>query len=219
MAKKSTTNRNRDKKANNDKDPESEGSSTSIGYLIWIIPIIAIIIFGLTIYSWFTMDTDEGIFGMSIDNWRNLSTLILIVLIVILVMVLSVKPESTRKPSASGPKKRPKPTNAESKPTKMVVIEAIEPEKADVEDAAEVTTAAPSETSALVMAAAAATTEGELEIADAEIIAPPAKKVTPNMIEYPKKVEGGIYGDTFITVDESETLKLRTLVVEDVYLA
>lgn len=217
MAKKSTTNRNRDKKANNDKDPESEGSTSSIGYLIWIIPIIAIIIFGLTIYVWFTMDPDEGIFGMSIDDWRNLSTLILIVLIVILVMVLSVKPESTRKPSASGPRKRPEPTNADSKPTKMVVIEAIEPEKADVEDAAEVTTA-PSETSALVKAAAAATTEGELEIADAEIIAPPAKKITPNMIEYPKKIEGGIYGDTFITVDEGDTLKLRTLVVEDVYL-
>ena len=55
---------------------------------------------------------------------------------------------------------------------------------------------------------------------DADIVAPSAKKskVKPKVIEYPLEVEGGIYGDTFIDVDDETVVKLRTLVVEDIYL-
>ena len=215
MANKSTSNRSRVKKAGSKSAPEPERSASSIGYMIWIIPIIAIVIFGLMIYVWL----EDGLMGMSIEEWRNIAILGFIILIVILVMVLSVKPETTRKPSTVGTRKEPKPVKAaESKPTKMVVIEAVEAEKAGTEDAAEISAAPAEATAPVEAAAAAAATEGELEIADAEIIAPPAKKVTPSIIEYPKKIEGGIYGDTFITVSDGETLKLRTLVVEDVYL-
>ena len=55
---------------------------------------------------------------------------------------------------------------------------------------------------------------------DADIVAPGTKKgkVRPKLIEYPMEVEGGIYGDTFIDVDDETVIKLRTLVVEDIYL-
>ncbi len=204
MAKKSSSNRTNAKKANNDKYSESEESTTSVGYLIWIIPIIAIGILGWIIYLWFNVDPEEQILGATLADWKIGSIFILMILIVILILVHPSGKMSSR-PEGSKRSKMTKPTPSESKPTKMVVIEALEPE----------TVAEAQLTEDIVKAQKA---EDEDEIADAEIIAPPAKNVSPNMIEYPKKVEGGIYGDTFITIDEGETLKLRSLVVEDVYL-
>ena len=40
----------------------------------------------------------------------------------------------------------------------------------------------------------------------------------PKVFIYPKEVEGGIYGDTFISIDEKKVMKLRSLVVEPEYL-
>lgn len=51
----------------------------------------------------------------------------------------------------------------------------------------------------------------------------PAKAVSeikkPLIILYPKEVEGGIYGDTFIHLTDSKTLRIRSMVVEPEYLS
>ncbi len=40
----------------------------------------------------------------------------------------------------------------------------------------------------------------------------------PKVFIYPKEVEGGIYGETYISIDEKKVMKLRSLVVEPEYL-
>ena len=67
---------------------------------------------------------------------------------------------------------------------------------------------------------AAAKKEANADVKKADIVAPAAKKdkIRPIMLQYPSNVEGGIYGDTFIDVENEIVLKLRTLVVEDIYL-
>jgi hypothetical protein len=199
-----------------DEDTENKGSG--IGALIWIIPIIAIILLGWIMYIWFTFDPNESIMGATLDDWRYGSIFILMILIVILILVhpsgkQTGKTESSKR-SVSGKSKKAKPSGAsDSKSTKMVVIESMETEKKP-EKVKEVKME-PLEFKAKPEGKG----EVDADIADAEIIAPPAKKVSPEILEYPKKIEGGIYGDTFIKVDDGTTLKLRTQVVEDVYLA
>ncbi len=46
----------------------------------------------------------------------------------------------------------------------------------------------------------------------------PAPVVKRTLIPYPVEVEGGIYGETFIDLGKTKTLKLRSLVVEPEYL-
>ncbi len=179
----------------NEDDEDVQEKTSGIGGLIWIIPIIAIILLGWIVYLWFNFDPNDNIMGATLDDWKIGSIFILMILIVVLILVhpsgkLAGKPESDKRASTAGRSKKAKSTSSkESKSTKMVVIEALESEK---------------ETQ---------------KVKEAEIIAPPAKKVTPDILEYPKKIEGGIYGDTFIKVNEGTTLKLRSLVVEDVYLS
>jgi hypothetical protein len=198
-------------------EEDNENKGTGIGGLIWIIPIIAIALLGWIFYLWFSFDPEEKIMGATLDDWKIGSIFILMILIVILILVhpsgkLSGKPEPTKKADATGKTKKAKSTGStESKRTKMVVIEAMDSEKK-----AEKVKEAKMEP---VDFEAEPEGKGEQDIADAEIIAPPAKKITPEILEYPKKIEGGIYGDTFIKVDDGTTLKLRTQVVEDVYLS
>ncbi len=40
----------------------------------------------------------------------------------------------------------------------------------------------------------------------------------PKVFTYPREVEGGIYGETYISIDEKKVMKLRSLVVEPEYL-
>jgi len=196
---------------------EPETKSSGIGGLIWIIPIIAIAVLGWIIYLWFSFEPGEEIMGATLEDWRIGSIFILMILVVVLILVhpsgkLATKPEPAQKAAGTSKKARSS-TLKETKPTKMVVIEALETEK----DAEKVKEAKMEPVE--FKTEPAEKDETETDIADAEIIAPPAKKVTPDILEYPKKIEGGIYGDTFIKVNDQTTLKLRTLVVEDVYLS
>jgi hypothetical protein len=202
----------------NEDDENTGNKGSSIGALIWIIPIIAIILLGWIAYIWFSFDPDEKIMGATLDDWRYGSIFILMILVVILILVhpsgkQAGKPERSKGTGSGKPRKAKPYGDTESKSSKMVVIESMETEKK------------PEKIKEVKMEPVTFKTkpegeeESEADIADAEIIAPPAKKVSPDILEYPRKIEGGIYGDTFIKVDDGTTLKLRTLVVEDVYLA
>ena len=203
----------------NEDDEDVQEKTSGIGGLIWIIPIIAIILLGWIVYLWFNFDPNDKIMGATLDDWKIGSIFILMILIVVLILVhpsgkLAGKPESDKRASTAGRSKKAKSTSSkESKSTKMVVIEALESEKETQKVKEAKMESMDTEAQPDVEGTA------EADIADAEIIAPPAKKVTPDILEYPKKIEGGIYGDTFIKVNEGTTLKLRSLVVEDVYLS
>ncbi|MCK5773170.1 MAG: hypothetical protein KAH57_05230 [Thermoplasmata archaeon] len=54
--------------------------------------------------------------------------------------------------------------------------------------------------------------DGPEKAVDGPVVTP------PKVFIYPKEVEGGIYGDTYISIDEKKVMKLRSLVVEPEYL-
>jgi hypothetical protein len=221
MAKSST------KKTGTNESSHSEG----IRNAILIFPIIAIV--GAV---WLIMVKIEELpesltFNQDFNTWLNLWILIFVISIVILVCI----PQSGGSSSAqdidfkykpTGPSKLPKTEQAkvsstvaieaDDKPIEFVPLakDETKPISSPTGDIATIT-----DTQKTDLPSATATPEiGDIKPADT--IAKPAgsEKIKPKIVEYPLEVDGGLYGDTFIELGDETKLKLRTLVVKDIYL-
>ncbi len=193
---------------------------------ILIIPIIAIFALIWLLSLKLEMLPESLSMNLDFDTWKNFWITILIILVVVLVCIPQSGGTSSGK-EVSSTSEAPKATSTEDSKTKkakrvsMVIIESDD-KPLEFTPITEAEAEEKSSTSTGVVNAEGADVikvEKE-EIKAAEIIAPPVlkTKVKPEIIEYPPEVEGGIYGDTFIQFNDEKVLKLRTLVVRDIYL-
>ncbi|UCF07615.1 MAG: hypothetical protein JSW28_08205 [Thermoplasmata archaeon] len=135
---------------------------------------------------------------ISKDNWIFIiSTLMIIFIIILLISSFPAKAAQPQTFTSQGPTQMvpmpaetPEPAPAEAAPASMDVVEA---EPLVVE--AEIVEAEP------------------MEEEEAPAAAKSLRMKKPRIIEYPKKVPGGVYGDTIIRVDPRSKLNLRTLLV------
>lgn len=207
-------------KASTSKEQKSSGARNAI----FIIPIIALLVLVLLILIRLEIISS---FGWDFDTWRNFSMVILLLLIVVLICLLP-SGESRKAPEPEPIKKKKK--SVQTKPEVNITAEsADEPveflplTKDQAIGSKGIISASPEPAEATIISSkvsATAMKEANTDMKKANIVAPAVKKdnIRPKMLEYPSSVEGGIYGDTFIDVNDDVVLKLRTLVVEDIYL-
>jgi len=179
-----------------------------------IIVLVLAIIFILWLMLLFMDKTFYEDFGMDIsrDVWVYIGSMVLIIFIIILLVAgfPARIPTAQSVPSQAQQAQTsttPQPTFT-SAPQGVVVTTAQPVQPAQAETEMSVVEAEP-----IVV---------EAEIVEAEVIeveeeekAPPKglKMKKPRLIEFPKKVPGGVYGDTIIRVDPRTKLNLRTLLV------
>lgn len=159
-------------------------------------------VFLLWLVLLFTSNSFYNDFGMDLDRdmWVNLGSGIMIIFIVLLVLTL---PKRTPTPEASG------------QFTSMSQATPATPKQGVVISDAKPAETAPSsvvmEAEPLVVEAEVVEVEAiEVEEIDADS---PIRPQKPKLVEYPKKVPGGVYGDTIVRVDPITKLNLRTLLV------
>ena len=205
-------------------------SSSSMKNAIFIIPLIAIIAIIWLLLMNMEMLPESLTFGWDMDNWYHFWMVVLIILIVVLFCIPQ-SGESSREAEAvevdkleggKKVKKRPKrdkdtmvTIETDEKPLEFVPVSSetlkslkekpAEPSEPEQTDESEIKTTEP---------------EIKSDIKSAEVVAKPvqSRKIKPKIVEYPLDVEGGVYGDTFIDLNDERVLKLRTLVVKDIYL-
>jgi hypothetical protein len=196
--------------------------SSNLKNAIFILPIIALIALIWLILLKIGELPDSLTFNWEFNTWLNFWMVILVILIVILICIPQTgeqpKAEEVTPSKAETAKKIKK--TAKKKPVTMVTVETVDKPVEFVpigiaDDKVKGTTKSKIEPAEIKLSE-----KEEKEILAANIVAPAVKKdkITPKVIEYPKEVEGGIYGDTFININDGKVLKLRTLVVEDIYL-
>ncbi len=195
-------------------NPGKSQSSSAKKNAIFIIPLIALLMFIVLILVNLEMIPS---FGWDLDTWRNFSMVVILLLIVVLICILPTGEHASKTSEPVTSKKSKKPVK--TKPDTVVTVEPVE---AAAETPVEFVPVKKEEAPSIKVKAEAVseTTKEKKETKPADIVAPAAKKdkIKPNIIEYPPEVEGGIYGDTFIEVNDELVLKLRTLVVDDIYL-
>jgi len=211
-------------------NPDKTRSSSSLKNVILIIPLIALIAITWLILIKLDMMPTGLTFGWEFETWKNFWLIILIILIIILILSIPRTGEHREADEAviistSETSKKTK-KQVKAKPATMVTIEADDvdaefvpsgKEKMEKEEKIEIqTSAAKSEPKVSGLSSK----EVKEKVKSADIISPGTKaiNVKPKVIIYPSEVEGGIYGDTFIEIDNDTVVKLRTLVVEDIYL-
>jgi hypothetical protein len=213
---------------------ENPSQSSTIKNIIFIFPIIAIIAFIWLLMLYLDQLPESLTFNQDFNTWLNLWLVILILIIVILVCI----PQSGESPSAQEVVVQPKtkrttksqPSTAGMVTTTMVPIEdeekplefvplTKEEHKSETGKVTIPSTVADS-TKAKPSTDRISIDQGKPEPKPSESLAPSIKKDKgrPRIIEYPLEVDGGLYGDTFIELDNDTVLKLRTMVVKDVYL-
>jgi hypothetical protein len=170
-------------------------------------PIIAIIL-ALIVLIWLVMMSfskeffDEVNMGYTMDQWILFSTAILIVLIIIILPGMSAK--------------SPVPTSSQGQFTSLSSTPAAEPAQgvviSEVPAVAEVQGSAVMDEEPLVVEAEIVEVEA-IEVEPEEDTRSSLKAQKPKLVEYPKKVPGGVYGDTIVRVDPITKLNLRTLLV------
>jgi hypothetical protein len=211
----------------------SQPSGSSKGW-IFIIPLLAVIALVWLILLRIDMLPESLAFNQDFKTWVNIWMVILIILIIVLILiiphgsekaapvevVLSTKPSGTKKVKKQV---KHKPVTMETVDSDAEPVEFVPVKKQKVKRSAKKSGEILIDSDILKQKSSIVDAEAQADRASAksaEIIAPPAKKgkIKPSIIEYPSEVEGGIYGDTFIEIDQDDTLKLRTLVVEDIYL-
>jgi hypothetical protein len=173
-------------------------------------PIVVLII-GIMFILWllmlFTSDQFYEDFGMNIplNDWIFYVSAIMIVLIIVLLVTgfpsRTAVPQTTPSQFTS---MSPTPSAAEPGPG-VVISEVAAP-------------AEPAEPAGAVMEAEPLVVEAEIvevEAIEVEEMEPKSslKMQKPTLVEYPKKVPGGVYGDTIVRVDPLTKLNLRTLLV------
>jgi len=205
-----------------DSSTTSVKHSSSLKNAIFILPFIALIALIWLILLKIGELPESVTFNWEFNTWLNFWMVILVILIVILICIPQTgeqpKPEEVTPTNAETVKKVKKTTK--KKPVTMVTVETVDKPVEFVpigiaDDKVKSTTKTKIEPAEVKLS-----DKEEKAILAANIVAPAVKKdkITPKVIEYPKEVEGGIYGDTFINIDNERVLKLRTLVVEDIYL-
>jgi hypothetical protein len=205
--------------------------SSGLRNAILFLPLIAII--GLV---WLIMVNlgrlpESLTFGQDFKTWLNIWVAILIIIIVVLfcipqtgesgkaLEVAEAQPEPTRKVNkvAKSDQAATVTVEPEEKPVEFLAVskEALKEKKLKAEEA-KVEPVAEEE----VTEKEEKTIEAKADLLAASVVAKPAGKgkIKPHIIEYPSDVEGGIYGDTFIELGNEKVLKLRTIVVKDIYL-
>ncbi len=161
---------------------------------IWVFVIISFVLFLWLIIMNLEPEfyDDSYSFGIDFTTWIIIGSLIMIFFLVI-IMVGYFPPREVA-PKAVGA------NTAESSKTQENISPVPEPEEAVPE--------------VLVVEAEPVEVEAEFEEAeDVETGKVYEGPIKPKLIEYPKKVPGGVYGDTIIRVDYDTKLNLRTLLI------
>jgi hypothetical protein len=172
-----------------------------------VSPII-ILILGLILLMWLVLlSLNKSLYdnlglNLSLTWWVYIVSIILIILICILLV--AAYPAKTPIPEPTFSSATPILQAAGTQGYGGVIVTSAQPVQAS--GAMEVVEAEPLIVEAEVV---------EVEPLEEEEVEPPKdlKMKKPRLIEYPKKVAGGVYGDTIIRVDPRTKLNLRTLLV------
>ncbi|WP_455392635.1 hypothetical protein [[Eubacterium] cellulosolvens] len=212
-------------------NPGRTQTSSKMKNGILLIPLLALLAIVWLMLVKLDMMPTSLTFGWDFDSWVNFWMVVLVILIVVLICipqtgehpkpeeaVIISKPESTKKVKRQ---LKVKPATVESidtneEPMEFVPItkEKTSASRVSLDDVKMSVSSPEVETSAKSIS------DSKTKVKPAEVVAPSASKdkIKPKVLVYPSEVEGGIYGDTFIKIDDDTVMKLRTLVVEDIYL-
>jgi hypothetical protein len=187
-------------------------------------PLVIMVIALIFIMWLMLLFLDKGIYdsyGMDLSRevWVYLGSVIMIILIC--VLLVSGFPSKSRQPAPVSAQSQ---FTAISSPGPVASIQpAVIPTPVAAPEGVVITSAQPLEP--VEVAAEIAVVEAEPIVVEAEIVeAEPVeeeveesdsvlKTKKPRLIEYPKKVPGGVYGDTIVRVDPRTKLNLRTLLI------
>lgn len=208
-------------------------SSNTIKNIILVIPIIAIIAFVWLLLLKLEQLPTSITFNQDFNTWLNLWMVILVLLIVILICIpQSGESASTDEPAvlATASKSTTVQKTTEQKAITEVTLETDEKPvefvplaKEELKSVAskDLLTAEPEEPKSISAVSGTIPPEqSKPEIKPAKKLISPTRKekLKPRVFEYPHDVNGGLYGDTYVDLGDESVLKLRTLVVKDIYL-
>jgi hypothetical protein len=195
--------------------------------IILIMPIIAFIALIWLILLRLDFIPESLTFNLDFETWISLWTVILLLVLVILACIpqtgkrgtekVTRVSSKTKKPSS---RREPSTRITEEKPVEFVPLGKGAGEEPEEESGATLKLESEPSTSE---EKAPVDTAKDPETAKEPTAAPAASTVTKDKSKlatyvYPSDVDGGLYGDTFIEVDPNSVLKLRVLVVKDIYL-
>jgi hypothetical protein len=170
-----------------------------------IIILVLSLIFMIWLMLLFTNKSFYDDFGMDLekDIWVFLISIILIILIAVLLVASYPARAPVSQPTFTSAQITPLPQTAVPA-SGGVIVTSGQPLQAVNEPM--VVEAEPLVVEAEIV---------EVEPLEEEKVEPPKdlKTKKPRLIEYPKKVPGGVYGDTIVRVDPRTKLNLRTLLV------
>lgn len=169
-----------------------------------IIILVLSLIFMIWLILLFTNKSFYDDFGMDLDknSWAFFISIILIILIAVLLVAAYPARAPVSQPTFSSAGMTPIPQTVPA--GRGVIVTSGQPLQTMNEPT--VVEAEPLVVEAEVV---------EVEPIEVEEVEPPKdlKTKKPRLIEYPKKVPGGVYGDTIVRVDPRTKLNLRTLLV------
>ena len=175
-----------------------------------IVILIVALLFIIWLMALFLSPEIYNDYGMEIskEHWVYIGSIIMIVLLAVLMVVSFPKraptPESVSSPAQTAIVSQATFTAA---PTSAVATVVTVDQPAVVEEMA-VVEAEP------IVVEAEVVEEEPIEVEAEEVDSKkPLKVKKPKLVDYPKKVPGGVYGDTVVRVDPYTKLNLRTLLV------
>ncbi|UCG69464.1 MAG: hypothetical protein JSV09_00105, partial [Thermoplasmata archaeon] len=170
-----------------------------------VIILVLAMIFMLWLMLLFTNKDFYDEYGMEISKqwWVYIASFVMIILII--ALLVGAYPATAPTPEASFTSAGITPAAQDTTPqaTSGVAITSTQPEQPAMK-------AAVVEAEPLVVEAEVVEVE---PIEAEEVDSKPLKMKKPRLIEYPKKVPGGVYGDTIVRVDPRTKLNLRTLLI------
>ena len=172
-----------------------------------LVSPIVILVIALVFLIWMTalfmspeLYEDLG-FDISKENWIYIGSIIMIILIAIL-MVAAYPSRATATQTTPTQAQFTSVPQASATPAQATVVTTT-PEAADEMSVVE----------AEPLIVEAEIVEAEPIEEEKEEVPSDLKMKKPKLIEYPKKVPGGVYGDTIVRVDAITKLNLRTLLI------
>jgi hypothetical protein len=210
----------------------SSKKSSGLRNAILILPLIAIVALVWLILLRIDQIPETMTMNLTFDSWVNLWLVILILIFLILVCIPQVGQSSSKEDFV--PKKRAKNSrtididedikstetkkSSTEKPVEFVPLPKSSSKRSEF-DVDSTTDKKPEPLKGMVSDMDLKEKEKD-EMKSADIVARPVSKdkMKPQVFEYPLDVEGGLYGDTFIELGDETVLKLRTLVVKDIYI-
>jgi hypothetical protein len=202
---------------------------SGVKIIILIMPIIAFIALVWLILFRLDQIPESMTFNLDFETWMSLWTVILLLVLVILACIPQTGKRSMEKTTGVSSKPR-KPTapkdstakKSEEKPLEFVPLGKGVGEEPEIEP----------ETTLKLKPEPVTSEEKALKVSEPESVkedetTPESTAAALSGIKdksksltyvYPSDVDGGLYGDTFIELDSDSILKLRVLVVKDIYL-